>query len=145
MNWHWPQWFYAALLFLSFCGHLMKNGQPRTDNYDAGLCLMSAAVTAALLYFGGLLDAGAMMDRDAARIIIVRQEAQRDKVSPAEVLGRHRHAYIIPTRHRVWHRMRHELKMSLPRIARLVKCNHSTIGFAVAKIDGVDKYGVSRK
>lgn len=72
---------------------------------------------------------------------ILRYECERYKVNENEVRSKLRARPIARVRHIVWHRMRHELGLSYPQIGMLWGVNHTSCGYAVAKIDQQAKYG----
>lgn len=80
---------------------------------------------------------------DPAWLIIVRQEAQRDQVLERSILGRSRKAPIVKTRHRVWWRIRNELKLSYPVIGRLVQRDHTTVISGVKRAEALASRSVA--
>jgi len=49
----WPQITVIVIITINLSIALLKHGEPRTDNHNFGLTLISALIQIALLYYGG--------------------------------------------------------------------------------------------
>lgn len=65
---------------------------------------------------------------------IIREVAREHRVTPADIMGPRRLRHIAEARFEVYHRLRHELGLTLPRIGQIMGRDHTSV------LNGLRKY-----